>query len=188
MIALTILVGTAVLMLIVRTCLPGVGAAKLLSPIGLFVGYLAVAAGVVPVLWLVGWARPWVEIAADPYAAALATVVALIATATGVAIARPLGASPRVSLTTPGNLDVALLSGLAIGIVGYLLLATLAGGPVALLYSLADRRDALAGTGPLRAVLVVSAVACVYGVLHVGKSPRQKFLTWPERRRLGPRR
>ena len=177
--ALIVLAGTVALVLVARASLPGSRSMILFSPVGLFIGYLAIAVGVVPALWTIGWARPWSEVAYDPYAAAFTTMVALIATALGVIAARPVGDIPRIGLDTPpSRLDAALFTGLAIGAGGYLLLAVSAGGPVALLYSLADRRDLLSGTGPLRALLVVSAVTCVYGVLHTGKSGRQRFLTW----------
>ena len=179
MIALLILVGTLALLLVVRASLPGTSSVVLFSPVGLFVVYLAIAVGTVPLLWAIGWARPWSEIAYDPYAAALTTCIALTATAAGIVIAFPIGAVPKTDLQTPPrNLEAALVSGLAIGVGGYLLLAVSAGGPLALLYSLADRRDLLSGSGPLRAILVVSAIACVYGVLHTGKSRRQRCLTW----------
>lgn len=179
MIALLILAGTIAIVLVVRASLPGARSVVFFSPVGQFLIYLAIAVGTVPVLWTVGWARPWSEVASDPYGAALTTIVALIATALGIIIAHPVGAAPRTSLETPPrHLEAALLSGLAIGVGGYLLLAVSAGGPTALLYSLADRRDLLSGSGPLRAILVVSAIACVYGVLHTGKSRWQRSLTW----------
>ena len=179
MIALLILSAAVAAMLAVRMSLLRASSAPLISPVGLFVGYLVIATGVVPVLWMIGWAQPWSEIASAPYLAASVTTVALLVTVFGVILACPFDRVSQISLRTPGdNLDIALFCGLAVGVVGYLVLAASVGGPVALLYTLADRRGLLAGTGPLRVLLVVSAVACIYGVLHADKTPRQRFLTW----------
>ncbi|MCO1653877.1 hypothetical protein [Pseudonocardia humida] len=179
MIALLILFVATTAMLIVRITLLRASSAPSILPIGLFVGYLAVATGVVPVLWVIGWAQPWSEIASDPYLAASVTTLALLVTAFGVILACPPGRVSEISLRTPGTkLDVALFGGLAVGVLGYLVLAASAGGPVALLYTLADRRELLAGTGPLRILLIVSAVACIYGALHADKTTRQRMLTW----------
>jgi hypothetical protein len=149
-----------------------------LSPMGLLLAYLALATGVVPVLWGIGWAAPWSEITAHPYSAAgVATLVLTCATA-GVFVGMPKVSMRRASLASPeGGLTTALVYGLLVGLLGYAGLARAAGGAGVLLHSLSDRRTLLAGTGPFRIFITVTAMACVYGVLHRDKTSAQRFLT-----------
>jgi hypothetical protein len=149
-----------------------------LSPIGLLLAYLSLATGVVPVLWGIGWAAPWSEIAGDPYTAAGVATLVLACATLGVFIGLPRVTLGRASLSSPdGALTKALSFGLAIGLLGYAGLARAAGGANVLLHSLSDRRDLLAGTGPYRILITVTAMACVYGVLHRKKTTGQRSLT-----------
>ena len=109
MIALLILSAAVAAMSTVRMSLLRASSAPSISPVGLFVGYLVIATGVVPVLWMIGWAQPWSEIASDPYLAAAVTTAALLVTAFGVILACPFNRVSQISLRTPGdNLDIAL--------------------------------------------------------------------------------
>jgi oligosaccharide repeat unit polymerase len=178
-VSIVILVATALVLALVRTSLLRPRGAALFSPIGLLLAFMAAATGLVPILWGLGWADPWVEIQNSPYSAAAISSLAFMFLAAGVLVGRPSTASLPLHLMTSGkNLNTALVAGAGVGLVGYFALAALAGGPTALLHSLADRRELLAGTGPLRILLVVSAVACVYGVLHLEKTAMQIQLTW----------
>lgn len=179
MIHLAILGATAVLFVLALSGLPRPVMAGLLTPAGLLLAFLALATGLVPLLWLVGIAEPWDEIRDRPLAAAGTTLLCFLFFALGIMVSRtnqPLRTS-RLQ-TEDGKLTTALLIGLAIGVAGYLVLAFLSGGPAALLHSLGDRRELLAGTGPVRSLMIVAAVACIYGAWHGGKNATNTVLTW----------
>lgn len=150
-----------------------------LTPVGVMLCFMVLAFGVVPVLWALGLAVPWEEVLGREKTAAQFGILLLIAFALGVWISNPhFERGSRPTLIAGARLSSFLLWCSAVGILGYLLLALVAGGPMALLYSLADRRDSLAGTGPLRALLLVAAVGCVVGVAHQDKTTIQNRLTW----------
>ena len=147
-----------------------------LSPIGLLLAYLA-CNGSCPVLWGIGWAAPWTETPSRSIRRSRVATLVLTCATLGVFIGMPKVTLHRASLTSPdGALTKALFCGLAIGLIGYAGLARAAAADV-LLHSLSDRRDLLAGTGPYRILITVTAMACVYGVLHRDKTAAQRSLT-----------
>lgn len=83
MIHLAILGATAVLFVLALSGLPRPAMAGLLTPAGLLLAFLALATGLVPLLWLVGVAEPWDEIRDRPLAAAGTTLLCFLFFALG---------------------------------------------------------------------------------------------------------
>ena len=149
-----------------------------LTPVGLMLCFMILAFGLVPTMWALDLHQPWEEVRGREDSAVAAGILLLAAFAVGVWIARPKferGDSPNF---THPCLSMFLFGCFLIGLTGYLLLAVVAGGPLALLHTLADRRDSLAGTGPLRSLLLVAAVGCLAGIAQSDKSSNQTRLTW----------
>lgn len=142
----------------------------MLSPAGVTLSYLWVSILVVPVLWGLGLATPWDDVRSS-LGLVSAGVVAVMALTVGVGLAGR-GSQIKRMVVRGGRLTLALGLALVLGASGLFTLAVKTGGLLTLLTSLATRRDALSGLGPLAVLTAISGAAVFLAIL----SERRTFL------------
>lgn len=144
----------------------------LYSPAGLFYSFLLLNCCFVPVLWDLGYARPWPEVRQHAASAAVAGIcVAFIATIAMLVAIRT--SRPRTGIRVicpPNRLRLFLILSAGAGIVGLGLVSFVVGGFETLVSSLTARRSVLESTGPLLILINLPAVAAVLAVYAGSRS------------------
>lgn len=149
-----------------------------LTPTGLLLTFLWGAVLSTPVLWALGFAEPWPTYPRDESTFIFATAVASVGLLHLGCLAAGAPHSQVPGLRSPSGVARMGLFSLALLVVSFTILSAQTGGIGFLIQNLLNKREILAGLGPLTALSATAAVAAIAIAQMERPSRAERLIGW----------